>query len=157
MSIRYGVSGDIRSSLGTPTESEYSAASIVLAQTRATNLINAYLEKSYPSTVPFTASGDVPALVNTIATDLSVYYLKRDKHKGPTPLSDDIKGEYWDKNIELLEKISKEEIRIPELESGEGDMIQAPQKKYQQTFDEGAIEDSVIDPDKLDDISDSKG
>ena len=156
MAISYGVSGDVRSSLGTPSENEYSASSIALGRLRATNVINSYLEKQYPSSTPFAASGDVPALIDTIATDLSVYYLKRDKHRGPAPLSDVIKEEYWDKNIELLKQIRDGELKLPELDAKDTDLIQAPQESHTPIFDEGSIEDQVVDPDRLDEIADSK-
>jgi len=155
--LLYGNSGDIRDSLGSnTTELEYSAGSIALAQKRSTNVINSYLEVVYPDSIPVVASGDVPEMVNTIATDLSVYFLKRDKHKGPAPLSDEIKVEYYDKNIAWLEQIRKGELSIPELTSAAGDSIIAPQSDFTPTFDESSTEDSVIDPDKLDDLANDK-
>jgi len=156
MPILFGASGDIRESLGNPAENEYSASNIALAQLRSTNLINAYLEPVYPDSIPFTVSGDVPALVNTIATDLSIYYLKRDKHRGPSPISDLVKSEYYDKSVELLEKIVEGKMKLPELTAGEGDAILSKQSEYNQTFNEDGETDWTIDDDKLEDISDSR-
>lgn len=149
--LLYGVSGDIRDSLGNPSELEYSAASIAIAQKRATNVVNSYLAKTYPDAIPFTSASAVPELVNSIATDLSVYYLKRDKHKGPNPLQDSIKQEYWDKNIALLQSIAKEEIEVPELLNSDRPRIESPQSEYVPTFGQDDETTWTVDPDKLDD------
>lgn len=156
MALYYGNSGDIRAALGNPSEIEYSANDLLRARVKATSVVNSYLEKQYPDSIPFSTSGDVPTLVTSITEDLSIYFLKRDKHRGPSPLLDSIKEEYWQKSIDLLTSISNGDVSIPELDSTAGDDIISKQSDYTPTFDEGAIEDSVIDPDKLDDISDAK-
>lgn len=149
-------SGDVRESLGSPDEVEYSAISLEMGRRRATNLINSYVQRVYPSQIPFTASGDVPALLETLAIDLSVYFCKRDKHQGPAPLSDEIKEEYYDKSIALLESISKGEVEIPELEGKQGDAILAPQSAYSPTFGEGDELSWDVSSEKLTDEEDER-
>lgn len=156
MTIAYGSSGDIRSSLGNPNELEYSASSIALAQTRATNTIDAYVSLVYSDSIPFASLSAVPALLNSLATDLSIYYLKRDKHRGPNPMQAGVTAEYWDKPIEILSLISKGEMSIPELEAAAGSSVKATQSTYVPAFDEDVIENAVIDDDKIEDIQDAK-
>ena len=151
----YGSSGDTRAELGNPDEAEYSADDIRRARTRATNLINSYIQKAYPSNVPF-ASGDVPDFLDVLADDLSVYYAKRSKHQGPAPLSDEIKEEYYDRSVKLLKLISTGEIEIPELEGKQGDSIIANRKDYTPICDVDGELDQKIDPDLLSDISDDR-
>lgn len=156
MALNLGVSGDIRSSLGNPSELEYSAAAIDLCQRRATNIIGSYVGQVYPDSVPFTVASSVPALLDTIATDLSIYFCKRDKHRGPNPMQAGVTVEYWDKPIEMLLMISKGELSIPELEASRGEDVVATQSSYVPVMDLDEIENAVIDPDLLDDIADSK-
>jgi len=151
----YGSSGDCRQELGNPDEVEYSAEDIRRARERATNLINSYVGKAYPSNVPF-ASGDTPNQLNTLCDDLSVFFAKRSKHHGPAPLSDEIKEEYYDKSIALLEAISKGDVELPELEGKQGDAILAPRKGYSPTFGEGDELSWDVSPDKLTDESDAR-
>ena len=151
-----GVSGDVRESAGNLSEAEISAGSIALARKRATNIVNGYLEKKYPSSIPFATAADVPELVHTLTTDLSVYYIKRDSHPGPVPLAEDVKSEYYEKVIEMLEKIAEGELAIPELEAKDDDSIYSAQSEYTPTFAQDDVEDSIIDGDKLEDISDAR-
>lgn len=150
----YGSSGDVRLILGNPTETEVSATILGLERTHATNLVDGYLEKAYPSKVPFT--GDVPALVDSLTNDIAVYYIKRDTHPGPLPLSEDVKAEYWERPIETLEKIAKRELELPELTSGLTDRIESNRSAYTPIFDVDNIESAVVDEDLLDDVEDAR-
>ena len=154
--IVYGSSGDCRLDLGSPSEVEVSAQLMFMMRTRATRLVNSYIEKLYPDKIPFTASGDVPKLLDEITNELAVFYIKRGLHPGPDPLSEDVKEEYWNKPIDLLEKISNEEIKLPELTSAEPDRVEANRDDYVPVFDVDKIEESVIDEDLLDDIADER-
>jgi len=149
-------SGDVRESLGNPDEVEYSAITLEMSRRRATNLVNTYVQKVYPESIPFVASGDIPGMLETITIDLSVYYCKRDKHQGPAPLSDEIKEEYYDKSISLLEAIAKGDVELPELEGKQGDAVLAPRKKYSPTFGEGDELSWKVSQDKLADEADER-
>lgn len=155
MAINYSSSGDVREILGTPSEAEVSATKIDLGRRKASRLIDTYLEKPYPGQIPFTASGDVPSIVNEIASDLSVYFIKRDLHPGPNPLSDTIKEEYYDKNIEVLQQIRDGELEIPEL-AGKQSSILANRSEYHPICDVDNIENHNIDTNLLSDINDAR-
>lgn len=153
----YGASGDVRGELGNPSEVEYSSEDINRARTKATNLVDSYISSAYPSQTPFTNTADVPALINTLSDDLSVYFAKRAKHPGMSPLTEDVKTEYYDKSIKLLEQIRDGELEIPELESKRGNIISSTSTNaYTPTFAEDDETGWNIDTDKLDDISDTR-
>ena len=152
----YGTSGDVRALLGDPTETQVPASLISTTRTKATGLVDSYLEKAYPNKAPWTASGDVPVLVASLTDDLAVYYVKRSKHPAGTPLEDGVKAEYWDKPLATLEKISKREIMLPELTSGLADDVKANKQAYTPIFDLDNETAWVVDPDEQQDISDSR-
>lgn len=148
--MAYGNSGDIREILTPATEAEISGALITLGQKQATNLINSYLERPFPELVPF-AAGDVPAMIDDIATAIATYFVKRARFPGPGPLAEQTKADYYDKSIEDLQKISKGELKLPELTSKIKRDIKSTQAEYVPTFGVGDIESSAIDTDHLDD------
>ena len=152
----YGSSGDVRAELGNPSELEYSADDIARARTRATNVVNAYVQTAYPSQVPF-ESGSEPELLKTVTDDLSVYFAKRSKHPGMAPLTEEIKTEYYDKSIDLLKLISEGTVSIPELEGSSGSSISANSDSYIPIFsDASEAEDSTLDSNKVDDVADER-
>ena len=151
-----GNSGDVRGELGSPSEAEYSANDLSRARERATNLVNSYIEVAYSTQIPFTASGDVPFILNSVANDLAVYYAKRSKHPGPAPLTEDVKTEYYDKSIKVLEEIRDGKLEIPELSSTKGDKIIGNRSSYTPTFDVDEIESQSPDQDLIDDIVDER-
>ena len=153
--LNYVPSGDLRLELGNPSEAETSAELLVYSSRKATRLVNVYIEKAYPSQIPFTVSGDVPSLIESLAIDLSVYFVKRSLHPGPAPLSDVIKQEYYDKSVKVLEEIRDNKLEIPEL-SGKQVNILSNRDKYTPVFDNEYIEGSVVDSNLSDDIADSK-
>lgn len=156
MPLLYGASGDVREELLNPTEQEVSANLLNLARTRATHLVDSYLEKKFPSKIPFATSGDVPGVINFITNDLAVFFVKRSTHPGPRPMTDDDKKLYYDDNVVTLEKIVKGEIQIPELSTEGNDPIEANRSGYTPVFDIDEIENNVIDPDLEDKISDDR-
>ncbi len=155
LSFLYGTSGDVREELGNPAELEYSAGDIEDARTKATNTINIYVAKAYPNDVPFTVSS-LPEALNEIANDLAVYYAKRRKHPGPAPLSEDVKEEYYDKSIKLLELIRDGDVALPELVDTSGGDITANRSAYTPIFDLDNIENQNIDTDLEDHIDDER-
>jgi len=152
----YGLSGDVRQELGNPSEVEVSAGKILTARTRATRVVNGRLEKLFPDSIPFTSSTNVPVLIDEITNELATFYVKRMSHKGIAPLSDEVKTEYWEKPMQMLQDIIDEKVKLPELTAAEADRMLAPQKDYTPTFDEADELNWVVDPDKLEDIADSK-
>ena len=153
--MSYGVSGDVRTWQGNVGENEISGAMITLALADATNDVNAYLEKPFPELVPF-AAGDVPALVDSIATSLAVYYVRLAKFPGPGPMSEQAKANFYDKAIEKLGKIQKGEIRLPEFTSKTTRDIKSTQADYTPIFGISPVEDSVVDVDRLEDEADER-
>uniref|UniRef100_A0A6M3LDP5 Uncharacterized protein n=1 Tax=viral metagenome TaxID=1070528 RepID=A0A6M3LDP5_9ZZZZ len=151
----YGSSGDVRELLGNPVEQEVTATLIDLAREKATRLVNSYVEVSYPSQVPF-ASGNVPLLLDSLTDDLSVYYVKRALHTGVAPISDEVKEEYWEKPIGILEKISKSEIQISELQDKDGDIVSSSRSKYTPIFDVDDTVNHILDSDLENDIGNSR-
>lgn len=155
LAVVYGASGDVRAELGSPSELEVSASDILRGRSKATNVINLYIGQAYPSKVPF-SSDSIPESITEIANDLSTYFIKRFKHPGPTPLSEDVKKEYYEDNIKLLELIRDGKLEIPELQGDLGDAIQANRADYTTIFDLDETEEHIIDNDLKDHISDNR-
>lgn len=153
--VLYGSSGDVRAELGNPSEAEYSADDLNRARTKATNLVNAYVSKAYPSQIPFSLGGE-PELLKTTTDDLAVYYAKRAKHPGPLPLSEEVKAEYYDKSIDLLKAISDGVVELPELEGAAGDAVSSPGSTYIPIFGVDNIENQTVDPDLEDHLTDER-
>lgn len=163
--VFYSSSGDVREELnagamagdrGYLDESQIKGVIIQRARRRATRVINGKLEPVYPTKIPF-ASGDVPKLIDSIAGDLSVYYVKRAKHPGPEPMVSNVKEEYFERSMELLQEIADRKIELPELTSE----ISYPEtyhnrKDITPVFDMDDIESQVVDSDLKEDISEDR-
>lgn len=153
----YGASGDIRTALGSPTDAEIGGGIITTGRLKATDLVNLKLKAQFPSSVPWTASGDVPSIINGITNDLSVYYIKRDIHPGPAPIDENTKIEYWEKPLALLEQIATGEVIVPEIgDTGEEDRVKSTTEDYNPVFGMDAVENQGVDSTLLEDIADSK-
>ena len=153
MAILYGGSGDTRAVSGNPSEAEVSATMLALARQKATALVNSYLEQQFPDIVPWTASGDVPNLINSITDDIASYYIRRDNHVAVMPMSDEVKAEYWEKPISLLEQIRDRKLQLPELTSQLTDEIRANRSAYPTVFDMDDIKKQGVDSDLIDGIA----
>ena len=163
--VIYGSSGDVREELNAgaaPGDNEYKGESqikgaiITRGLRRATRIINGKLEATYPGKIPF-AAGDIPALIETIASDLAVCYTRRSKHPGPAPMSDDAKANYCDAPMDLLKEIADREIELPELTGA----VNYPETFHSQEghtpiFDVDSVLDQEVDPDRLDDIANGR-
>jgi len=164
--VIYAASGDIRVELnaGAPQgadsykgEDEIRGAIITLSAERATRVIDGKLEKTYPNDVPWGSVASVPLLIVSIANDLSVYYVRRSKHPGPGPMSDDVKEEYWDKPMEMLDAMAAGAMELPELASSTSvDEVSSSTEGYISVFDMDDVINQEVDPSRLDDIADSK-
>ena len=151
----YGCSGDVREELGNPSESEYSGSLIERTRKKAKALIDVALERTYPTKIPF-ASGDVPVIIDSLADDFATYYCLRAKHKGPAPLSEEKKIEYWDKPFALLESIANRKKAIPELTSGLKRKILSTTQSFSPIFNLDKPEDWTVDSDLKDKIADDR-
>jgi len=161
MSIVYGVSGDVRQELGNPSSLEVSTEILEKGRLRATRVVNAFVEKAYPASVPFASSGDVPVLLNEITDELAVFYVKRLTHPGPMPLTEEVKEEYWEKPMQMLSDILEGKIILPELTGNQGDNIVAGTegpdgKPYTPIFNLDDDKQWMVYPDLLDDIADGR-
>jgi len=156
MSIIYGVSGDVRLALGNPTEVEVPATMLQLGRRRASRLVDGFLEKVYPTKIPILASGDVPSIVSWITNDIATYYIMRDMHPGPMPISQEKKQAYWDDSIALLDRLQSKDVMIPEFASSIVSEISSNRVDSNTIFDVDPIESSTINTDLLDDISDDR-
>lgn len=164
MPAQYAANFDIREELNAGAvegdknykgEAQLHEALITRSAKHATRVIDGKLESVYPDQVPWAASGDVPTLVRSVAEDLSVYYVRRAKHPGPGPMSDDVKGEYYDKPMAILEQIADREILLNELSIGYPDVYHS-RKNRDPIFDMDDVIDQEVDPELLDDISNAK-
>lgn len=166
--IIYAVSGDIREELnsgmvagdiGYKDDSEIRGTLITREARRATRRINSKLKGTYPDSIPFGASGDVPLTIQAIANDIGVFYVRRSKHPGPGPMSDDVKEEYWDKPMAELDEIISAGISLSELDAmgTSSDEVYHTRKNRTPIFDMDSVESQEVSPDLLDDIADSRG
>ena len=163
--ILYGASGDIREELNQGAipgdqsyldETKIKGALIQSGRKSATRLINAKLEPVYPDQIPF-ASGDVPVFLDTIANTLAVYFVKRSKHPGPAPMSDNIKAEYYDKPIGWLDDLAERKMDLSELTS----KISVAKSFFthegrKPAFDVDDTLEQQVDPYLLSDIADAR-
>lgn len=154
--VIYGVSGDVREELGNSTETEHSSTLLLMARTRATRVVNSFLEKAFPSQIPFGSTGDVPVLITEIVNELSVFYVLRAKHPGPAPLTKEVKQEYWDKPLKMLQDILEEKIKIPELTASEPSRILSNRGDKSTIFDIDPDTGWVVDPDLQQEVEDQR-
>lgn len=127
--ILYGSSGDVRNELNAhldvttgghyADEREAPGALIIRSLRDSTRLINGYLEPVYVGQIPFTASGDVPKLLEKVSTDIATFYVLRSITARVGPVSDTKRRDYYDEYIKppdgLLVKIAERKIQLPEL------------------------------------------
>lgn len=154
--LLYGSSGDVRLELGSPDEVEVSASLINTSRQKATRLINTYCKNAYPDNIPFATAADIPLVLDSLANDLSVYFVKRSLHHGPSPLSDEIKIEYYENSIKLLEEIRDGKTVISELDDAQGTSIDTNRSGYIPIFDVDGELEQKVDSDLSDDIADER-
>ena len=139
--ILYGSSGDVRNEINAylsvttaghyADETEIPGSLIVGSLRRATRLINTYLEPVHADKIPFTAIGDVPKMLDEVASDIAVFYVWRSAAVILGNISDQRKRDYFDQYVAeggivqggdgFLVKISKGEIALPELTASSPD------------------------------------
>jgi len=141
---------------GFKKEAQIHESLLTRSATRATREVNGMLETTYPTVVPWGASGDVPVLIRSITEDLAVYYAKRSLHPGPGPMSDDVKEEYYDRPMATLQKIQDREVLLNEIPSDDYPDVYHNNDPYYPVFDMDDVIDQRVDPDRLDDIADKK-
>ena len=164
--IIYASSGDIREEYnagaavgdkGYKDETTLHGVLITRSARRATRVINGKLEGAYPNDIPFTTDASVPKLIKEIADDLSIYYVRRSKHPGQGPMADDVKADYFDSPMELLNEIAAGDTKLSELETLTSDRYTFhTMKGVNPVFNMGNIEDQEVDPDLLGTIADDR-
>lgn len=163
----YAVSGDVRDELnagvvhgeaGWQGENKIKGRLVTTSLRRATRHVNSKLKGPYPEEIPFGASGDVPHTIQSISNDLAVYYVRRAKHPGPGPMSDEVKDEYWDKPNEQLDEIIEAAVALDELDTTDATYDDTYHNQEDRTpiFDMDDVANYEVDPDRLDDISDAR-
>lgn len=128
-------------------------ATIVHFIKQAESIMNGKLAKLY--SVPISES----AMLETIATDLACYRLLRrlftQEKKNTSSWVDQFEGADDD-----LDAIMKGEISLVNSTGGviakSVAQVWSNNEDYNPTFDEASMENSFVDPDKLEDISDAK-
>lgn len=130
--ILYGASGDVRGEINSfvqastaghyADESEIPGSLIVGSLRKATRLINGYLEPVYSANIPFTAVGDVPVMLDEIASDIACYFVWRSSYAKLGSMPDTKKEQYYDQYVRdnsegkgLLVKIAEKKFQLPEL------------------------------------------
>ena len=168
--ILYGASGDVRNELNAhlPTstaghyadETELPGGLIIASLRRSTRLINGFLEAAYSAQIPFTASGDVPRMVDEISDDIATFYALRSLSASVGPVSDAKKRDYYDQYVAppdgILVRIAKGDIQIPELTSQTAEDAKAIRANHAPIFDLDRDTSQGVHPDTLDDIAEER-
>lgn len=130
------------------------SADVAMHAGKAQSLVDAKLASRY--TVPFS---DVPPLVQTITTDIAAYELMTKRVFTGTRNYDEKLVEPFKMAFELLDAIAEGDVILTTASGTVVDPTTAQAQfwssteSYFPTMHEGAIEESIIDPDKLDDIA----
>lgn len=170
--ILYGASGDVRDEINAHAsastaghyvdETEMAGSLVIRSLRKATREINGFLEPVYADQIPFTATVDVPKLLDEISTDLATFYCLRSLSANLGPVSEEKKRDYYDKYMDpdngILPRIASRKIQIPELTASYADdvkMVRDP--NISPVFDMDSDLNHRVDPRLLDDISDERG
>ena len=168
--VFYGSSGDVRDELNAylPTstaghyadETELPGNLIIASLRRATRLINVFLEAIHSNQIPFTASGDVPRMMDEISTDIATFYSLRSLSSRVGPVSEIKKRDYYDQYVSppdgILVRIAKGDIQIPELTSQTADDAKAIRADHASIFDLDNETSQRVHPETLDDIAEER-
>lgn len=126
---------------------------------KADSIINAYLALVYG--VPFTVS--TPALVASVAEDLTLYYLLRSGYfDGVAGNDKEMMNALWDEAIATLEKIAKGKITLPDVDPSEATSSQrlaqldSTTREYHPYADIGDERDWVPSARRLEAVADAK-
>jgi phage gp36-like protein len=127
--------------------------------TKADSIINAYLAMIYG--VPFVVS--TPALVASIAEDLTAYYLLRTSYfEGVAGNDKDTVNNYWDESIKMLEGIAKGKITLHDVDPSEATSLQrlaqvdSTTRNYHSYADIGDEKDWIPSVNRLEDVATAK-
>lgn len=173
--ILYGSSGDVRNEVNAYAtlagaghyvdEVEVPGSLIIRSLERATRLINAYLEPVYADSIPVTAVGDVPYLLDDIASDLATYYTWRANAARLRPMSEEKRKQYYSDHVRedgedgkgTLPMLRDRELQLPELTGTYADEVKAVRNPGQAPiFDVDDETNWNVDPRTLDDISEER-
>ena len=168
--VLYGASGDVRNELNAylpvstgghyADENELPGSLVISALRRSTRLINGFIEPVYADQIPFTASGDVPRLLDEISSDIATFYSLRSLSARVGPVSDEKRRDYYDQYVDppdgILVRISKREIQIPELTSHDAKEAKAIRAGHAPVFDLDDEASQGPHPDLLGEIGDER-
>lgn len=122
--------------------------------TMADNIINGKIASRYE--LPFSTT---PPLLETISTDLASYFILRREYTQDSQNKNNWTSEYK-LLLQLLDDINLGKIVLTDSTGGEiiptSYEITSDTKDYIPIFDVDDVEESIIDSDRLTDISDSK-
>ena len=122
-------------------------------QTEASNIIDSHLEPIFPSNFPF-ASGDEPALITNIATGLGATLARSYINPSENTYKKEYQAEY-ERYIELLQKIARLEIELPEVAVPFTDALFT--RDHTPVFDLDDTLSQAVDSDLIDEIDSERG
>ena len=169
--ILYGASGDVRDEINSHVlastaghyadEKEIPGALIIKSLVKATHLVNSYLEPVYPDKLPVTVAGDVPKMLDDIASDIATYYVWRSSVAKLGRIPDDKRRDYFDDYVSAedgkLTKISEKKMQLPEWTADSpADAAQTRSTGRHPIFDIDNETSQGPDPRLLDDIADER-
>lgn len=123
-------------------------------------LVNAKIAPNY--TIPATGSG-VPPLLQSLATNIAVYYVLARRVFTQERLRDSGWPDRFKEAIDTLDEISTGKLKLVDtagtLLGTRSDVhdVWSNKKDYRPTFDEHGDYDQIIDEDKIDDLEDDRG
>jgi phage gp36-like protein len=134
------------------------AGLVDVCMAKADSLIDSHIANRF--TVPLLPP--IPAIIQNIAQDLTLYYLLRTGYFDGVAGNDKATTDkLWDDAMELLKKIADGDISVPDVDpgavTGDAALITSNNENYTPIFDVGDEKEWVADPDLLDDIKSEKG
>jgi hypothetical protein len=168
--ILYGSSGDVRNEINayaSPAgsghyvdEAEVPGTSIIRGLERATRRINAYLEVVYANNIPISATGNVPALLDDIASDIATYFVWRENMFRLAKMSDEKKQTYFQDhtsedpaNPGTLSLLRSRKLQLPEFSGAYTDEVKSVRSLGQAPiFDVDDEKNWEVDSRTIDDI-----
>jgi hypothetical protein len=148
----------------TTTEGHTATLSLVASHIdRADNLINGKIGKRYDVS-GYDTSGSVPPLLQTLSEDIAAFYTFRSVYSGDNQNFNEWLSKF-DEAMTMLNELRDGDLHlvnttgslIEERSSSTAAFVDSNTKDYTPTFGEDSSLNWEVDPDKLSDLSDSRG